>query len=255
MLFRVATEDATSDDSSLAAIAELGEMFATLVQKIHRGDPVRFTAARIVETAAQCMPASKGAELMMMLDAGQPRSIASVGVSPAGVQLARLHSGEGPSLDVLDANDLVITGDVGADERWPEFAREVARKTTIRSIASYRLYLGPNHRAALTFYSDWPYAFDSADTAIGAIFAAYCSLALLADILADTLSLTRAGEVHREIGVAAGMLLGTGEHDAESAYRTLHDAGRRLHDRLDSPSRDGATEAQPSDVAFETDAE
>ncbi len=254
MLFRVATGDATSDDGSFASIAELGEMFASLVQKIHSGDPVRFTAARIVETAARCMPASKGAELMM-LEAGQPRSIASVGAFPAGVQLARRDTGEGPSLDVLDANDLVITGDVVTDERWPDFAREMNRKTTIRSIASYRLYLGPNHKAALTFYSDWPYAFDSADTAIGAIFAAYCSLALLADILADTLSLTRAGEVHREIGVAAGMLLGTGEHDAESAYRTLHDAGHRLHDRLDSPTREGATEAQPSDLTSEIDAE
>ena len=225
----MASHDPTGEDTSFAPIAELAEMFTTLVQTIHSGDPVRFTAARVVELAGQCMPASKGAELMM-LDAGQPRSVASVGALADGAHLARLHTGEGPSLDVLDANDLVITGDLCGDERWPQFARRVTRDTAIRSIASYRLYLGPHDKAALTFYSDWPYAFDSADTAIGAIFAAYCSLALISDVLADTLNLKRAGEVHREIGVAAGIPLGTGDHNHESAYRTLHDAGQRLHD-------------------------
>lgn len=94
-----------------------------------------------------------------MLDGGQPRTIASVGVIAEAAQSVRLHTGEGPSLDVLDANDLVTTGDLATDERWPEFARRVTRDTPIRSIASYRLYVGPNHKAALTFYFDWPYAF------------------------------------------------------------------------------------------------
>lgn len=243
---------AEDETSSFAPIAELAEMFTVLVQTIHSGDPLRFTAERAVELAGHCMPASKGAELMM-LHAGRPRTIASVGTFPAGLQLAQLHTGEGPSLDVLDANDLVTTGDVLADGRWPEFARELSNDTPIRSIASYRLYLGPHHKAALTFYSDWPYAFDSADTAIGAIFAAYCSLALLTDVLADTPSLKRAHEVHREIGVAAGILLGNGEHDAESAYRSLHDAGKRVHNRLDSASmRSNATESPATDA--DTDA-
>ena len=231
-------------DSAFAPIAELAEMFTALVESIHNGDPVRFTAARVVELAAQCMSASKGVELMV-LEAGQPRSIASLGTFADGVQLARLHAGEGPSLDVLEANDLVTTGDLAADQRWPEFAQRVTRDTAIRSIASYRLYLGPKHKAALTFYSDWPFAFDSADTAIGAIFAAYCSLALFTDVLADTLSLGRVGEVHREIGIAAGILLGTGEHDTASAYQTLHEAGRRVHDRID-PTLENSDAADPT---------
>ena len=244
---------AEEDSSSFAPIAELAEMFTVLVRTIHNGDALRFTAERVVELAGHCMPASQGAELIM-LDAGQPRTIASVGTFPDAIKLARLHTGEGPSLDVLDANDLVTTGDVAADERWPDFAREVTNATAIRSIASYRLYLGPRHKAALTFYSDWPYAFDGADTAIGAIFAAYCSLALLSDVLADTPSLKRAHEVHREVGVAAGILLGTGELDAESAYRTLHDAGKRVHNRIDSkPKRPDPSEDRSPDADTATD--
>src|SRR4029079_57595 len=44
-----------------------------------------------------------------------------------------------------------------------------------RSIVGYRLYLAPGVRAALTFYSDWPHAFDELAIACGSIFAAYCS--------------------------------------------------------------------------------
>lgn len=229
--------DPAADGSSFAPLAELAEMFTALVETMHNGDPVRFTAGRIVELAGRCVPASKGAELMM-LEQGRPRTIASVGVLADGAHLARLHTGEGPSLDVLETNDLVVAGDLVEDDRWPESAHRITRDTAIRSIASYRLYLGPKCKAALTFYSDWPYAFDSADTAIGAIFAAYCSLALFGDVLADSPSLRRAAEVHREIGVAAGFLLTTGEHDAVSAYRTLHDGGRRLHERVDPSELD-----------------
>ncbi len=245
----------TGDESSFAPIAELAEMFTALVEAIHNGDPVRFTAARVVDLAAQCMPAGKGAELMV-LEAGQPRTIASAGTIPDGVQLARLHTGEGPSLDVLEANDLVTTGELASDDRWPEFGREVTQHTQIRSIASYRLYLGPRHKAALTFYSDWPFAFDGADTAIGAVFASYCSLALLTDVLADSPSLQRAGEVHREIGVAAGILLGTGEHTAETAYGALHNARHRLHDRINNRAhRDAAAGTPPGEPSVGNEAD
>lgn len=219
-------------EAQFAALAELAEMFTALVQAIHCGDPARFTAARIVEVAARCVPASKAAELMV-LEHGRPRTVAAAGSLAEDVAHARLHTGEGPSLDVLDANDLVTTGDLTADERWPEFARQVTRTSRVRSVASYRLYLGPDHKAALTFYSDWPYAFDNADIATGAIFAAYCSLALFTDVLADTPSLKRAAEVHREIGVAAGILLTAGEERPATAYRALHDAGKRLAGTLD----------------------
>lgn len=239
------TSDPAGDGSSFAPLAELAEMFTALVETIHNGDPVRFTARRIVELAERCIPAGKGAELMMV-ESGRPRTIASIGALADAAHLARLHTGESPSLDVLDANDLVVAGDLVDDGRWPQFAQRVTRDTAIRSIASYRLYLGPEHKAALTFYSDWPYAFDSADTAIGAIFAAYCSLALFGDVLADTPSLKRTAQVHREIGVAAGFLLGSGDHDAVSAYRTLHDAGRRLHERVDSTPQPDPDDDEPS---------
>lgn len=113
---------------------------------------------------------------------------------------------QGPALDVLDADDLVVSGDLGDDPRWPAFGARVIDRTGIRSIVSYRLYLSSNHRAALTFYSDWPYAFDDVAIATGAIFAAYGSLTLGSElVLSEHVNTRRSAQVHREIGVAVGI--------------------------------------------------
>src|SRR5689334_5687083 len=89
------------------------------------------------------------------------------------------------SLDVLDTNDLVVSNDLAVDPRWPEFGSRVVDGLGIRSVVSYRLYLSRRHRAALSFYSDWPHAFDDLDIATRAIFAGYCSLALHSRLVLD----------------------------------------------------------------------
>ena len=102
---------------------------------------------------------------------------------------------------------------------------------------SYRLYLGRHRRGALSFYSTWPHAFDDMAAAIGAIFAAYCSLALITPALGDDVHPRRAAEVHREIGVAIGILMAAGELGVDEAFTKLHGASRRLHRDLQDVAR------------------
>jgi ANTAR domain len=157
---------------------------------------------------------------------------------PERLDRVRAETGEGPALDVLETNDLVISGDVAADPRWPAFGARVLKELNVRSVAAYRLHLGRDHRAALIFVSDWPYAFDELTGAIGAIFAAYCSLVLLTEeILGDGLTSSRAAEVHREIGVAVGILLADGELTTDEAYRRLRSASRTLTTSLPDVAR------------------
>ncbi len=102
---------------------------------------------------------------------------------------------------------------------------------------SYRLYLGRHHRAALTFYSIWPHGFDDVAAAVGAIFAAYCSLALITQVLGDDVHPRRGAEVHREIGVAIGILMATGELAADEAFARLQNASQRLDRELREVAR------------------
>jgi hypothetical protein len=162
---------------------------------------------------------------------GQARTIAATG--PIATRLdeirAEIQAHEGPVLDVLEGNDVVVSGDLNNDPRWPAFGERVASELGIRSLVSYRLYLAPDHRAAVTFLSSWPYAFDQVAVAIGAIFAAYCSLSLLSEtVFGEQLGGQRTAEVHREIGVAVGILLTTEQLSIQDAYLRLFEASHEL---------------------------
>jgi len=162
-------------------------------------------------------------------DNGHVHNVAATSDVPSQVDRIRDATGQGPALDVLDTNDLVASGDLATDPRWPVFAARVSQDTSIRSIVSYRLYLSPRHRAALSFYSNWPYAFDDLAIATGAIFAAYASLALTSElVLTQPLTPRRSADVHREIGVAIGILMSNADVTTETAYQRLHHASQQL---------------------------
>lgn len=89
-------------------------------------------------------------------------------------------------------------------EFWARYRRSARHRSTV----VYRLNLAPRLRAALVLYSDWPHAFDELAIATGVDLRGV----LLAgrhrrQPLGDRLSARRAQEVHREIGVAAGLLM------------------------------------------------
>jgi hypothetical protein len=139
---------------------------------------------------------------------------------------------------VIGINDFIVSGDLTGDLRWPTFGQRTVEETGMLSVLSYRLYLSARHRAALSFYSDWPHAFDQVAISTGAIFAAYASLAASHGlVLGEPVGRRRSAEVHREIGVAIGILMSASGVTTESAYRRLHAASRRLKRSLPDTAR------------------
>jgi hypothetical protein len=219
-----------------AALRELAAAFTGLVEVLLDGGQAQLTPARIVDVAARVMPGCRHAAVAVV-EQGRPRTLASTDAVPDHVDAIQFDCGEGPSLDVLVTDDYIGVQDLGGDPRWPQFGRRAVEVDDVRSMMSYRLYLGRHRRAALSFYSTWPHAFDGVAAAIGAIFAAYCSLALITQHLGDDVHPRRAAEVHREIGVAVGILMATGELGSEEAFAQLHNASRRLHRDLRDVAR------------------
>jgi hypothetical protein len=218
--------DDRADD--FRAIAELAEAFTAMVELLIQGHPLGLSTAALVAFGQRTMPRTQHTGLLL-LEGGVARTVAATSDVPERLDKLRARLGEGPALDVLETNDMVISGDVAGDPRWPQFGRQALDQLDVRSIACYRLHLGPDHRAAVIFLSDWPYAFDDVAVSIGAILAAYCSLVLFTEeVLGDQLTARRAAEVHREIGVAVGILLSDEGVSSEQAYRRLHDASRTL---------------------------
>jgi ANTAR domain-containing protein/GAF domain-containing protein len=232
-----ASDDETED---LTALAELAEAFTALVEALLDGqDGHTMPPARIVELATRCMPRGRHVALVISEDGSTSRSLAATSDLPARVDELRTEVGQGPALDVLETNDLVVSNDIAVDPRWPMFGPRVVDRLGIHSTVAYRLYLAPRLRAALVLYSDWPHAFDDLTIATGSIFASYCSLAVITDqLLGDRLSARRAREVHREIGVAVGLLMAAEEIGIVDAYRRLVRAGRNLRRTLPDLAHD-----------------
>jgi ANTAR domain len=86
----------------------------------------------------------------------------------------------------------------------------------------------------------------------GAIFAAYCSLAMHNElVLQEPVAQRRAMEVHREIGVAVGILMATGDLTTTAAYERLHRASRHLQRSLSDVAREVIAQghlAEPPDA-------
>jgi hypothetical protein len=219
-----------------AVLEELAAAFSSLVEVLLDGGQVQLTPQRIVDVAGSVMPGCRHAAVAV-IEHGRPRTVASTDAVPDHVDAVQFGCGEGPSLDVLVTDDYVRVDDLAGDPRWPHFGRRAAEVGQVRSMISYRLYLGRHHRAALSFYSTWPHGFDDVAAAVGAIFAAYCSLALITQVLGDDVHPRRAAEVHREIGVAIGILMATGELAADEAFAQLHNASQRLDRELREVAR------------------
>lgn len=225
-------------------LAELAEAFLQLVSALSGGGE-GLGPDRIVEVAARTMPRSRIVSLAIQED-GLLRTVAATSDVSAAVDRIRSEVGEGPALDAVETNDVVVSGQLADDPRWPRFGRRVTEETDVASAAVYRLYLGPRFRGVLTFYSDWPFAFDDLAVSTGAIFAAYASLALHHRfVLMGHLPYARVASVHTEIGVAVGILMTGAGLDTEAAYQRLHAASRELRSGLGATAR-RITEEDPT---------
>jgi hypothetical protein len=208
-------------------LGELAAAFQELVEVLLDDGEAKLTPQRIVDFAAGIMPRCEHAGVIVVED-GKSRMLASTDAVPDHVNAIQVDVGDGPALDVLVVDDYLKADDLADDPRWPQFGRRVVAACGIRSMISYRLYLGRRRGAVLNFYSTWPHAFDDVAAAIGAIFAAYCSLTLITQALGDEVDPRRAATVQREIGVATGILIATGKLRPDEALARLHDASRRL---------------------------
>ena len=229
--------EADDQRADFTGVAELAETFTALVEAISSGDELpALSPDRIVALAAECGPARDIG--LAVAEGDRARVVSATSDVPRQVERIRVHLQQGPVLDIVDTNDLVISNDLAADLRWPQFGAQVVEQLGIRSIVGYRLYLAPGVRAALTYYSEWPHAFDELAIASGSIFAAYCSLVVFTEnVLGTQLTPRRAAEVHREIGIAVGILMATDKIDVAPAFDRLHRAGRRLRRTLPDVAR------------------
>ncbi len=223
---------ATGSGSAPQGLALLAHEFVDLVEVLYDAETSMLTTDRLVTVATHAVESAEHAAVTVVSD-GVLRTEAATSSTASRVDRIAAEVGRGPAFDALHTSSVVIAHDLDADTSWPELGRRVTAETPVRSILACRLYLADRHTAALNLYSSFPHAFDTTDAATATILAAYCSLALLTQLLGDdTVHPDRVRESHREVGIAIGLLMARRGITAEDAYAELRHASTTLNRSL-----------------------
>jgi hypothetical protein len=221
------------DAGAGAALTLLAEQFRQLVMQLADGVDQPLTQQRLVEFAVRGIPGAEHASLTTVTGTTPPRTTAQTDELPYQWDQLQYQYGEGPCLDAIATNNVAQAQDLRMDNRWPRFARALVDQTPARSMLSFRLFLTEQNRAALNLYATRPAAFTDQSVATGAMFAAYASMALLAEARHDTANhLARALVTNREIGVAMGILMANGRLTESQAFDQLRTASQNFNRKL-----------------------
>ena len=205
--------------------------FAASLRMLASRQDVDETLQLAVDLAAELVRGCDVADIMFFREVG---TTTPVSTDPIAVAIGRLQeeTGEGPCLDAARHKEVVITGDLAVDERWPSFGPRIA-EMGMRSAVAYQLFLQRNDGdrfGALALYGAQPHAFDEGSVELGEVFAAHCAAVLAAAIANEG---ARAALESRDvIGQAKGILMARHNVSASEAFDLLRRASQSRHLKL-----------------------
>jgi hypothetical protein len=188
---------------------------------------------QIVAQAAQALPRAAAAGLTLVSGGKPPKTLASTDPLVEHVDAIQYDTGEGPCLEAIEDNDLIVADDLARDDRWPKFCARAVAESPVRSMLGVRIFLGGDDRGALNLYATERGAFSRLDCGVAAIFSTLSSLALQHALeQRKSQNLTIALESSRQIGMAMGILMASKLIPAEEAFEQLRAASQHLHRRV-----------------------
>jgi GAF domain-containing protein len=148
----------------------------------------------------------------------------------------QMHAGEGPCWDAYSSGEPVLTGDVGADPRWPTLAG-MAASGAVRSVLAIPLPENGVPTGVLNVYSGEPDAFGPTSLRIAELVAAAVSGVLQTVAERESLrtlaaNLEKALTSRAVIDQAKGVLMARLGVDADQAFARLVALSNRLNVKL-----------------------
>jgi hypothetical protein len=179
-------------------------------------------AVDVVGALCRC----SGAGLLLVDAVGALHYVAGSDEPAVLVLVAEEEAAQGPAHDAVASGDVVATGDVSADARWPELAR-----TWPTAVLAALVRVGDAVVGALEVHGDAGTAWDA-----DAVEAVRSYARLVEVVLAPAVQARRRSEVvaqlqyaldHRVVVErAVGYLMASGEADARTAFERLRRAAR-----------------------------
>jgi GAF domain-containing protein len=202
--------------------------FARAMRAQGRADP-----AALVAFVADIIPAASSAGLTLLSPRGAPRTLAATDPLVGEVDALQYSLREGPCLEAIEDDDLVLTGDLRQDQRWLRFGPRCAAECGVQSMLGVRLVLDGPERGALNLYATEQDAFTDADADLAAAIAPMVSLVLQNSLHERRITdLETALTSNRSIGIAVGIMMARQLITAEKAFEQLNRASQHLNRKL-----------------------
>lgn len=163
------------------------------------------------------------------------RTVAATSAVPERIDSLQYQLGCGPCVQAASRSvDAVYTGDLRADERWPELARRIGPDAELGAVLSVPLYAdGQSRFGALNLYAKPSADFGPAATALAAAVGRQAAIALTAARERHRAAhLDRALSSNRHIGMALGIIMARRSISAEQAFDLLSTASQRGNRKL-----------------------
>jgi GAF domain-containing protein len=181
------------------------------------------------------------AGLLLADPRGELRVVAASSEAARVLELFQLQSDQGPCLDCFRAGRPVAAADLGADERWPQFAA-AARQAGFRAVQALPMRLRDQVIGALNLFRNAPGVFDAEVVHIGQALADVATISMLHERSmrrTDTLNeqLQTALNSRVVIEQAKGKLAERLGIDVDQAFALLRDQARNGNQRLSDVAR------------------
>lgn len=216
---------------SLGREAMIASQVNELIRVIQDRAPADVDAvlADLVESAVGYVPGAEYAGVTIAGRGGEVRTAAATGNYPKVLDAIQQRWVQGPCLSAAWEHHVIKIDDIQDEVRWPDFCREVATTTPVRSILAYQLFADHQTMGALNFYAQTAEVFDSAAVEAGMVVATHIALAWN---LARRDQQFRSALATRDIiGQAKGMFMERFKIDAVQAFEVL----KRLSQNSNTP--------------------
>jgi GAF domain-containing protein len=222
-----------SDRNGTQPLGDVMSRVARHLQEEH-GD-VEGTLKAITSAAVHTVPNAEQCGISYVIRRSKIQPRAWTGDLPKEVDALQERLGQGPCMDAVWEREIVRVDDVGAEERWPEFARQ-ASQLGVGSMMCFRLFVVGDNLGAMNLYASTSGAFDDECQEIGQILAAHAAVALAgAEHEADL----RAGMNNRDlIGQAKGILMERHKLTAAQSFDVLARVSQEMNRKLVEVARE-----------------
>jgi hypothetical protein len=184
---------------------EFNRELAAAAREMQEEDSSREAMERAVTLATEILPGCDAAGVCVVYRGERVDTHASSDASLRQVDALQHELTEGPCLDALREQEIVESGDLSVDDRWPAWGPQVADRVGLFSIVSYRLFSTDTTLGALNLYGRTRSAFTPDDVQDGMALAAHVGVALAAAQEVENLEKALGGRT--VIGQATGILM------------------------------------------------